>query len=328
MMDNHEVVTGIQQKTALEINEKLGIDLDKHWENYEIQLSEDNRVIEEIHPDMRLSLGEMLSVVNRCGTEKEMETFNQIADYLEPYYEADLIQGEFYETPIVKLTTDRQQNVKVECLSQYVSDSDIKFDFNDSIFNAVNHISHSITKSHNEIMNGDVEYQGLYPVNEDMVIYCESTGKPLQQDEAAYHFEGYGYVVAEEVSPEKLEGKEAYYTTIGYGNVEEKRLAPIRYVEEKQVEDGDIRFNPVEAIVNDRKTETEEVFQTESVKTVGSVMKEHGAMEVKESRTIPEVGKRYVGKDTVHEEEQQQILQTREQARRQHMMRIRGCRDY
>ncbi len=57
MMDNHEVVTGIQQKTALEINEKLGINLDKHWENYEIQLSEDNRVIEEIHPDMRLSLG-------------------------------------------------------------------------------------------------------------------------------------------------------------------------------------------------------------------------------------------------------------------------------
>lgn len=27
MMDNHEVVTGIQQKTALEINEKLGIAL-------------------------------------------------------------------------------------------------------------------------------------------------------------------------------------------------------------------------------------------------------------------------------------------------------------
>ncbi|WP_180229391.1 hypothetical protein [Bacillus thuringiensis] len=43
-MDNHEVVTGIQQKTALEIDEKLGIDLDKHWENYEIQLSEDNRL--------------------------------------------------------------------------------------------------------------------------------------------------------------------------------------------------------------------------------------------------------------------------------------------
>ncbi|AGE81717.1 hypothetical protein P4159_00365 [Bacillus thuringiensis] len=308
MTDNHEVVTAIQQKTALEIEEKLGIDLDKHWENYEIQLSEDNRVIEEIHPDMRLSLGEMLSVVNRCGTEKEMETFNQIADYLEPYYEADLIQGEFYEMPIAKLTTGRQQNVKVECLSQYVSDSDIKFDFNDSIFNAVNHISHSITKSHNEIMNGDVEYQGLYPVNENMVIYCESTGKPLQQDEAAYHFEGYGYVVAEEVSPEKL--------------------APIRYMEEKKIEDGELRFNPVEEIVNDRKGETEEVFQMESAKTVGSVKKEHGAIEVQESKTIPDVGKRYIGKDTIHEEEQQQVSQKREQARKQHMLRLMGGRDY
>ncbi|AFU17188.1 hypothetical protein MC28_D139 (plasmid) [Bacillus thuringiensis MC28] len=327
MMDNHEVVTGIQQKTALEINEKLGIDLDKHWENYEIQLSEDNRVIEEIHPDMRLSLGEMLSVVNRCGTEKEMETFNQIADYLEPYYEADLIQGEFYETPIAKISTDRQQNVKVECLSQYVSDSDIKFDFNHSVFEAVNHISHSITKSHNEVMNGDVEYQGLYPVNEDMVIYCESTGKPLQQDEAAYHFEGYGYVVAEEVSPEEIEDKDAYYTTIGYGDVEEKRLAPIRYMEEKKIEDGELRFNPVEVIASDRRDEAEEVFQMESAKTVGSVKKEHGAIEVQESKTIPEVGKRFVGKDTVHEGEQQ-VSQKREQARRQHMMRIRGCRDY
>ncbi|QEL71759.1 MULTISPECIES: hypothetical protein [unclassified Bacillus cereus group] len=328
MIDNHEVVTAIQQKTALEIEEKLGIDLDKHWENYGIQLSEDNRVIEEIQPDMRLSLGELLSVVNRWGTEKEMDRFNQIADYLEPYYEAELIQGEFYDTPIAKVSTDRQQNMKVECLSEYVSDSDIEFDFNHSVFEAVNHINQSIAKSHNEVMNGDVEYQGLYPVNEDMVIYCESTGKPLQQDEAAYHFEGYGYVVEEEVSPEELEGKDAYYTTIGYEDVEEKRIAPIRYIEEKKIEDGEIRFNPVEEIVNDHKIEAEEVFQMESAKTVSSVMKGHGAIVVQESKTTPEVAKRYVGKDTVHEEEQQQILQTREQARKHYMMRHMLGRDY
>ncbi|HDR7449455.1 TPA: hypothetical protein QCX35_005671 [Bacillus toyonensis] len=328
MMDNHEVVTGIQQKTALEIDEKLGIDLDNHWENYEIKLSEDNRVIEETRPDMRLKLGELLSVVNRCGTEKEMESFNQIADYLEPYYEADLIQGEFYETPIARISTDRQQNMKVECLSEYVSDSDIEFDFNHSVFEAVNHISHSITKSHNEVMNGDVEYQGLYPVNEDMVIYCESTGKPLQQHEAAYHFEGYGYVVAEEVSPKEIEGKDGYYTTIGYEDVEEKRLAPIRFMEEKKIEDGEVHFNLVEEVVNDHKTETEEVFQMESVKTVSSVKKEHGAIEVKESKTIPDVGKRYVGKDTIHEEEQQQISQSREQARRNYMMKHMLGHDY
>lgn len=328
MIDNHEVVTGIQQKTALEIDEKLGIDLDKHWENYEIQLSEDNRVIEEVHPDMRLSLGELLSVVNRCGTEKEMDRFNQIADYLEPYYEAELIQGEFYDTPIAKVSTDRQQNMKVECLSEYVSDSDIEFDFNHSVFAAVNHINQSIAKSHNEVMNGDVEYQGLYPVNEDMVIYCESTGKPLQQDEAAYHFEGYGYVVAEEVSTEEVESKDAYYTTIGYEDVEEKRLAPIRFMKEQKIEDGEVHFNPVEEIVNDQQSETEEVFQTESVKTVSSVIKEHGAIVVQESKTTPEVAKRYVGKDTVHEEEQQQILQTREQARKHYIMKHMLGRDY
>ncbi|MCU5743430.1 hypothetical protein OCC47_19055 [Bacillus cereus] len=257
MMDNHEVVTAIQQKTALEIEEKLGVDLDKHWENYEIQLSEDNRVIEEIHPDMCLSLGELLSVVNRCGTEKEMENFNQIADYLEPYYEAELIQEELYDTPIARVTTDRQQNMKVECLSEYVSDSGIEFEFNHSVLEAVNHINHSIVKSHEEVMHGDVAY-----------------------------------------------------------------------IEEKKIEDGELRFNPVEEIVNDHKTEAEEVFQMESAKTVSSVMKGHGAIVVQESKTTPEVAKRYVGKDTVHEEEQQQILQTREQARKHYMMRYMLGRDY
>lgn len=66
----------------------------------------------------------------------------------------------------------------------------------------------------------------------------------------------------------------------------------------------------------------------ESAKTVGSVKAEHGAIEVKESKTIPDVGKRYVGKDTIHEEEQQQISQTREQARRHYMMKHMLGRDY
>lgn len=122
--------------------------------------------------------------------------------------------------------------------------------------------------------------------------------------------------------------KDAYYTTIGYGDVEEKRLAPIRFMEEQKIEDGEVHFNPVEEIVNDRKTQTEEVFQMESAKVVGSVEKEHGAIEVKESKTIPEVGKRYVGKDTVHEEEQQQVSQKREQARRHYMMQHMRGRDY
>ncbi|PGU11392.1 hypothetical protein [Bacillus thuringiensis] len=326
MMDNHEVVTAIQQKTALEIDEKLGIDLDKHWENYEVQLSEDNRVIEEIHPNMILNLGELQNVVSRYGTDQEKKDIDDIADYLDPFYQEEFFETGSEKTPIVKISTDKLQNMNVECISPYIEES--YFNFNHAVFNAVNHINHSITKSHKEIMNGDVEYQGLYPVNEDMVIYCESTGKPLQQDESAYHFEGYGYVVAEEVSPEELESKDAYYTTIDYEDVEEKRIAPIRYMEEKKIEDGEIRFNPVEEIVNDHKTEAEEVFQMESAKTVSSVMKGHGAIVVQESKTTPEVAKRYVGKDTVHEEEQQQILQTREQARKHYMMKHMLGRDY
>ncbi|QWH04007.1 hypothetical protein EXW52_28090 (plasmid) [Bacillus mycoides] len=328
-MDNFEVVTDIQQKTNQEIYEKIGLDLERHWEEYEIQLSEDNRVIEEIHPNMRLNLGELYTVISKYGTEKEQKNIDDIEKYLEPYYQADFIKTEFYETPIVKVSTDKQQNMKVECISEYVSDSDIEFDFNHSAFEAINHINHSITKSHKEVMNDDVEYQGLYPVDEDMVIYCESTGKPLQQHEAAYHFEGYGYVVAEEVSPEELEDKDAYYTTIGYEDVEEKRLAPIQYIEEKTYQEGDLRFDPLEGITDDCESEIEEeVYQMESAKTVGSVKKGHGAMQVKESKINPTAGKRYIGKDTFHHEEHAHVSQDREQARRQHMMRQMNGRDY
>ncbi|PFO65968.1 hypothetical protein COJ83_18445 [Bacillus cereus] len=325
-MDNFEVVTDIQQKTNQEVFEKVGINLERHWEEYEIQLSEDNRVIEEIKPNMTLNLGELYKVVSKYGTDQEKKDIDDIADYLDPFYQEEFFETGSEKTPIVKISTDKLQNMNVECISPYIEES--YFNFNHSVFNVVNHINHSIAKSHKEVMNGDVEYQGLYPVNKDMVIYCESTGKPLQQDEAAYHFEGYGYVMAEEVSPEELESKDAYYTTIGYEDVEEKRLAPIRYMEEKKIEDGEIRFNPVEEIVNDRQSETEEVFQTESAKTFGTVKKEHGAIEVQESKTIPEVGKRYVGKDTEHHEEHPHVSQDREQARKQYMMRQMRGREY
>ncbi|EOP20056.1 hypothetical protein CN570_29310 [Bacillus toyonensis] len=107
------------------------------------------------------------------------------------------------------------------------------------------------------------------------------------------------------------------------------KQVPIRYMEEKKIEDGELRFNPVEEIVNDQKGETEEVFQMESVKMIGSVKTEHGAIEeVQESKTIPDVGKRYVGKDTIHEEEKQQISQTREEARKHYMMKHMLGRNY
>ncbi|MCU5019619.1 hypothetical protein OCD65_23330 [Bacillus paranthracis] len=265
-MDNFEVVTDIQQKTNQEIYEKVGIDLERHWEGYEIQLSEDNRVIEEIYPNMRLNLGELYAVVNRYGTEKEQKNIDDIDKYLEPYYQADLIKTEFYETPIVKVSTDKQQNMKVECISEYISDSDIDFNFNHSVFEAVNQINHSISEAHKETM-------------------------------------------------------------IGYEDVEEKRIAPIQYIEEKTYLDGDIRFNPLDGISNDYEDETE-VYRMESTKTVGSVKKEYGAMQVKEAKSNPSAGKRYIGKDTVHHEEHPHVSPEREQAKRQHMMRQMNGRDY
>ncbi|MGH0685999.1 hypothetical protein [Bacillus mycoides] len=328
-MDNFEVVTDIQQKTNQEIYEKVGIDLERHWEGYEIQLSEDNRVLEEIHPNMRLNLGELYAVVNRYGTEKEQKNIDDIDKYLEPYYQADLIKTEFYETPIVKISTDKQQNMKVECISEYVSDSDIEFDFNQSVFEAVNQINQSISEAHKETMQGDVEYNGLYPVDENEVVYCETTGKPLQQDEEVFYKEGHGYIVPENVDPKDIENGNVYFTTIGYEDVEEKRIAPIQYIEEKTYQDGDLRFNPLEEITNDCESEIEEeVHQMESAKTVGSVKKGYGAMQVKEAKITPSAGKRHIGKDTVHHEEHAHVSQDKEQARRQHMMRQMNGRDY
>lgn len=328
-MDNFEVVTGIQQKTNQEIYEKVGIDLERHWEGYEIQLSEDNRVIEEIHPNMRLNLGELYAVVNRYGTEKEQKNIDDIDKYLEPYYQADIIKTEFYETPIVKVSTDKQQNIKVECISEYISDSDIGFDFNQSVFEAVNQINHSISEAHKETMQGDVEYKGLYPVDKNEVVYCEMTGKPLQQDEEVFYKEGHGYIVPEKVDPKDIENGNVYFTTIGYEDVEEKRIAPIQYIEEKNYQDGEIYFNPLDRISNDYEDEEkEEVYQMESAKTVGSVKKGHSAMQVKESKVNTSAGKRYLGKDTVYHEEHSLVSQDREQARRQHIMRQINGRDY
>ncbi|AWC30964.1 hypothetical protein R6231_14255 [Bacillus cytotoxicus] len=326
-MDNFEVVIAIQQKANQEVFEKIGLNLERHWEEYEIQLSEDNRVVEDILPNMRLNLGELATVVSRYGTEQEQKDIDEIENYLEPYYQADLIKTEFYETPIVKISTDRQHNLKVECISEYVKDSDINFDFNNSVVRTLNHINHSITEAHRNVMDGDVEYQGLYPVDENEVIYCEKTGKPLEQDEEVFYKEGKGYIVPEKVDPKDIKNGNVYFTTIGYEDVEEKRIAPIQYIEEKTYQDGDIHFNPLDGISNDYEDETE-VYRMESTKTVGSVKKGYGAMQLKEAKSNPSAGKRYIGKDTVHHEEHAHVSQDREQARKQYMMRQMGGRDY
>lgn len=52
-------------------------------ENYEIQLSEDGRIIEGIYPNMRLTVGEMHAIVNQYGTETEKQSINKITKNLE-----------------------------------------------------------------------------------------------------------------------------------------------------------------------------------------------------------------------------------------------------
>ncbi|PFE70778.1 hypothetical protein CN316_11420 [Bacillus cereus] len=326
-MDNFEVVTDIQQQAQRYIEEKLGIDLEKHWEQYEIQLSEDLRVIEDIRPEMRLSLGELYTVVNKFGTKEELQELEAIANTLEPYYEADLVKTEFYNTPVAKVSFNQQQNMKVECVSEYVKDNHSNFDFNNSVFHTLNYINHSITEAHKKVMNGDVEYQGLYPVDEAEVIYCESTGKPLQQDEEAVHIEGHGYVVPEEVNPKDVEEGNAYYTTIGYEEVEEKRIAPIQYVEEKKYEDGELRIIPTVGIIDDNEAE-EEIYRMQSVKTIGSVKIGDGEEQVKESKINPNSGKRCLGNDRIHSEEHSHLSQEREQVRKQYMMQQMNGREY
>ncbi|WP_242785871.1 hypothetical protein [Bacillus cereus] len=112
-------------------------------------------------------------------------------------------------------------------------------------------------------------------------------------------------------------------------DVEEKRIAPIKYIEEKNYQDGEIYFNPLERISNDYEDEEkEEVYQMESAKTVGSVKKGHSAMQVKELKVNTSAGKRYLGKDTVHHEEHSHVSQDRERTRRQQIIRQINGRDY
>ncbi|HFJ9274444.1 TPA: LPD25 domain-containing protein [Bacillus cereus] len=233
--DNFEVLTGIQQNAQRLINERLGLNFEKHWENYEIQLSEDNHVLEEINPNIRLNLREMEQIVYEFGTNREQDKFKKIMDTLEPYYEADLLGDSFDDIPIAKVSLDREKHLKVDCVNELVKENHKDFWFQNSVSLALNVINHRISTAHKEVMNNDIEYKGLYPKSESEVIYCQETGKPLQHDELVFRVDGPGYIdgyiVGEEASYKGLDLDDGngycYYTTIEYEDVEEKILAPI-----------------------------------------------------------------------------------------------------
>jgi len=233
--ENFEVLTDIQQNAQRLINERLGLNFEKHWENYEIQLSEDSRVLEEINPNIRLNLGEMEQIVYEFGTNREQDTFKKIVDTLEPYYEADLLEDSFNDIPIAKVSLDHEKHLKVDCVNEYVKENNKDFWFQNSVSLALDVINHRISTAHKEVMNNDIEYKGLYPKAESEVIYCQETGKPLQQDELVFRVDGPGYIdgyiVGEEASYKGLDLDDGngycYYTKIEYEDVEEKILAPI-----------------------------------------------------------------------------------------------------
>lgn len=149
--DSFEILSDIQEKVGRKIVENVGLNLEPHWEEYEIQLSEDARTVEEIYPRMRLSLGDMHTIVAKYGTKEESKAINAISDYLEPFYEADLIEEELMDMSMAKVSTDRQQNMVIECVSDYVKDSDLNFDFRNAVEHTVNAINSSIKEAHKEI---------------------------------------------------------------------------------------------------------------------------------------------------------------------------------
>ncbi|MBK5432223.1 LPD25 domain-containing protein [Bacillus mycoides] len=163
--DNFEILTGIQQNAQRNINEKLGLNFERQWENYEIQLSEDGRIIEGIHPNMRLTVGEMHAIVNQYGTETEKQSIDKITKDLEFFHEMDeyeypeLVNKEVLKTPIAKVTSNSRGDMNVECLSGRIEDKRGLFKFDNAINQTVNQINHFISESHNDIMTTRNEKQ-------------------------------------------------------------------------------------------------------------------------------------------------------------------------
>ncbi|WP_219375397.1 LPD25 domain-containing protein [Bacillus mycoides] len=193
--DNFEILTGIQQNAQRNINEKLGLNFERQWENYEIQLSEDGRIIEGIHPNMRLTVGEMHAIVNQYGTETEKQSINKITKNLEFFHEMDeyeypeLVNKEVLKTPIAKVTSNSKGDMNVECLSGRIEDKRGLFKFDNAINQTVNQINHFISESHNDIMTTRnekqdeknillVEYMSLSNTTQELVSVTELREQP------------------------------------------------------------------------------------------------------------------------------------------------------
>ncbi|WP_189338141.1 LPD25 domain-containing protein, partial [Bacillus wiedmannii] len=189
--DNFEILTGIQQDVQRNINEKLGLNFERQWENYEIQLSEDGRIIEGIYPNMRLTVGEMHAIVNQYGTETEKQSINKITKTLEFFHEMDeyeypeLVNKEVLKTPIAKVTSNSRGDMNVECLSGRIEDKRGLFNFDNAINQTVNQINHSIAESHKDIMTTRNEEQDGKNKGKEHVVTVEILDKDIKDGEIA-----------------------------------------------------------------------------------------------------------------------------------------------
>ncbi|KIP27289.1 hypothetical protein P4V61_24820 [Bacillus thuringiensis] len=131
---------------------------------------------------MILSLGELNTIVNKFGTEEEHGKLEVIKNEIKPHYEDDLEEKEFLKTLVAKVTVDQHENMKVECISDFVNEDQCNFDFNHSISEAIESINHSIIEAHKEVMNEEVEnkanHQEINTGQQD-----EISSKETEQDE-------------------------------------------------------------------------------------------------------------------------------------------------
>lgn len=162
-----EILKRIHEKTEKRVSENIGLNFASHWshvsqqaemntknrwDNYKISLSEDGKIIEDIQPNMILSLGELNTIVNKFGTEEEVGNLKAITKEMKSHNETDLEEKDLLNTHIAKVLVDQSKNMTVECISENVKENHDKFDFNHSVAEAIDSINHSIVEAHKEVM--------------------------------------------------------------------------------------------------------------------------------------------------------------------------------
>lgn len=179
-VDLHEKISQIQEQVSNTVRKELGIDMENHWEEYEIQLSEDGQKLEYIYPNMTLNVKEMHQIVEKFGKVNEKQSLDQVAKKIalddgfipkgsldsEPFIPYKGIVDEikhreeiddaiyvedFYQTFVAEVSTNRQQQTEIEFTKTYLGQKE-DFPFEQSVNKCVDAINGKIEQSHVEIV--------------------------------------------------------------------------------------------------------------------------------------------------------------------------------